>query len=316
MKRETQKKVEYSIDLLRRSEAMALRFNPELGFSLAFSGGKDSQVLYHVAQMAGVRFRAFFSPTSVDPPQLIRFIKRNYPEVEFIKLHTNIYEMAKKKKILPTMIRRWCCAEFKERHGAGTCTLIGIRREESSRRATRNEVEVSSRKFSEDFDQFSEHQEKMITCVGGKDKILISPILTWTEEDVWDFLNSQGIPHCELYDRGYKRIGCIMCPMSNYKQKLREMREYPHVLRKWLETIEWLDENVWRYNEKIENITYKQRLHWWISGLNLEEYRTRYLTPSLFTDEQMGEDELDKLIKAAYERKETRNNTRAKKVAD
>lgn len=237
--------------------------------------------------------------------------------MEFTKLRTNIYEMAKKKKILPTMLRRWCCAEFKERHGAGTCTLIGIRREESSRRAKRNEVEVSSRKFSEDFDQFSEHQEKMITCVGGKDKILISPILTWTEEDVWDFLNSQGIPHCELYDRGYKRIGCIMCPMSSFKQKLREMREYPHVLRKWLETIEWLNDNVWKYNEKIEQgITTKQRLHWWISGLSLPEFRQQHLAPSLFSNQELGEDEIDKIIKAAYEGNKAHHNPSPGSVAD
>ena len=71
----------------------------------------------------------------------------------------------------------------------------------------------------EDFDQWSEHQEKMVTCVGGKDKILVSPIIHWTEKDVWEFLNAQNIPHCSLYDKGYKRIGCILCPMSNYKQK-------------------------------------------------------------------------------------------------
>ena len=51
----------------------------------------------------------------------------------------------------------------------------------------------------------------------------------------------------------------------------RQFFDLVAVLRKWLETIEWLDKNVWQFNEKIENITYKQRLHWWISGLNLEK---------------------------------------------
>ena len=239
---------------------------------------------------------------------MIRFIRRQYPDVEFTPLKTNIFEMAKKKRILPTMIRRWCCAEFKERQGAGKVTLIGIRHEESSRRAARNEVEVSSRKFSENFDQFSEHQEQMVTCVSGRDKILLSPILHWTEEEVWDFLNSSGVPHCELYDRGYRRIGCIMCPMSTMRQKLREMEEYPHVLRKWCQTIEWLDEHVWKYNEKIENITLRDRIHWWISGLNLEEYIQRYMYPSLFSQDELGEDRITKLIKAAYEGKGTKDN--------
>lgn len=36
-------KIEYSINLLRKSEEMALRMDPENGFYLAFSGGKDSQ---------------------------------------------------------------------------------------------------------------------------------------------------------------------------------------------------------------------------------------------------------------------------------
>lgn len=300
MKESTKIKLEYSINLLRKSEALALRYDPQNGFALAFSGGKDSQVLYHVAEMAGVKFHAFFAPTSVDPPAVIRFIRRQYPEVEFMKLKTNIFEMAKKKRILPTMMRRWCCAEFKEVYGAGKVTLIGIRREESSRRAKRNEVEVSSRKFSENFDQFSEHEEEMVTCVSGKDKILVSPILNWTEDDVWDFLNSEGIPHCELYDKGYKRIGCIMCPMGTQKQKIREMRDFPHVLRKWCQTIEWLDENVWKFNEKIENISTRDRIHWWISGLNLEEFRQRYMSQTIFSKEEMGEDVIEKLIEAAF----------------
>lgn len=51
------KKIDYSIALLRKAESMALRLDPENGFYLAFSGGKDSQALYHIAQMAGVIFK-------------------------------------------------------------------------------------------------------------------------------------------------------------------------------------------------------------------------------------------------------------------
>ena len=61
------KKIDYSIALLRKAESMALRLDPENGFYLAFSGGKDSQALYHIAQMAGVKFKAHMNLTSVDP---------------------------------------------------------------------------------------------------------------------------------------------------------------------------------------------------------------------------------------------------------
>ncbi|WP_293738938.1 phosphoadenosine phosphosulfate reductase family protein [uncultured Parabacteroides sp.] len=235
-----QDKINYSIALLRKCEKMALDYDPENGFYLAFSGGKDSQVLYHLAIMAGVKFKAHMNLTSIDPPDVIRFVKRNYPDVELIKPEMSIYDMALKKHILPTMIIRWCCAEFKEMSGAGKVTLIGIRHEESVKRSKRNEIEISNHKFSGNFDQFSEHKEQMVTCVGGKDKILVSPIIHWTDRDVWDFLNGNRIGHCSLYDEGYKRIGCILCPMSNRKQKLKDIKRFPHVKRKWVQTIQQL----------------------------------------------------------------------------
>ena len=84
-------RMDKSIALLRKAEHLARMYDPENGFYLAFSGGKDSQALYHIAQMAGVKFRAHFSPTTVDPPQLIRFIRRQYPDVEFRKVKMSIY---------------------------------------------------------------------------------------------------------------------------------------------------------------------------------------------------------------------------------
>lgn len=93
----------------------------------------------------------------------------------------SIYEMAKKKHIVPTRTLRWCCAEYKEFSGSGKVTLIGIRKQESERRAKRNEVELSGHKFSGTFDQWEEHEDTMVTCVGGRDKILVSPIIYWTE---------------------------------------------------------------------------------------------------------------------------------------
>lgn len=259
-----QQKIEYSIALLKKAEKLAIRYDSEDGFFLAFSGGKDSQALYHIAQMAGVKFKAHFSPTTVDPPQLIRFIRRNYPDVVFGKVKKNIYQVAVEKQILPSMRIRWCCAEFKENAGAGKVTLIGIRHQESARRSKRKEVEVSGRKFSGHIDQFEEwsaeqmkkkyknlnqdqfsyDKEKEIRCINGKDSILISPIIDWTDKDVWEFLNDVAkVPHCELYDRGYKRIGCILCPMSSPKQKRREMQDFPYVKEKWLQAIERIRQN-------------------------------------------------------------------------
>lgn len=272
MRESLKKKIEYSIDLLRKSEKMAIRLDPEDGFYLAFSGGKDSQALYHIALMAGVKFKAHMNLTSVDPPEVIRFVKKQYPDVELIKPKMSIYDMALKKHILPTMRLRWCCAEFKEMSGAGKVTLIGIRKEESARRSKREEVSTSikGKRTEETFDQWSEHQEKMVTCVGGKDKILVSPIIHWTEQDVWEFLNDVvKVPHCKLYDEGYTRIGCILCPMSNRKSKLRDIERFPHAKRRWVQTIEKL-KNAGYINNNFDDAEFA--FEWWISGKNYKEF--------------------------------------------
>ena len=262
MNKAFEKKLNHSIELLQKAERIALKYNSGDGFYLAFSGGKDSQALYHVAKMAGVKFKAHMSLTSVDSPQVIRFVKKEYPDVVLHKPKMSIYQDAILRQILPTMRVRWCCADFKESAGAGQVTLIGIRAAESSRRAKRHEVEVSRKKFSGNLDEFEqwskeqiEKQQKKskrkinedefsvksdneVRCINGKDSILVSPIFQWTDKDVWYFLNNViKAPHCSLYDEGYTRIGCILCPMSSPKSKLRDIKRFPHVKRNWIEAI-------------------------------------------------------------------------------
>lgn len=264
-------KMKHSIQLLKKAEKLSLMYDPEDGYFCAFSGGKDSQALYHITQLSGFKFKPHFSPTTVDPPALIKFIRRNYPDVIFGRVEKNIYDMAVEKQILPTQRVRWCCAEYKEMAGAGKVTLIGIRHAESVRRSKRNEVEISNRKFSGNFeqftkwqeekirkkyknlnqDQFSYDQQQQVRCIGGKDSILVSPIIDWTERDVWEFLNKVcEVPHCELYDKGYHRIGCICCPMSSRKQKLKEIEDYPYVKAKWIEAIKKI-----RMGETVRKVT-------------------------------------------------------------
>lgn len=269
-----QNKIDYSVDLLRRSEEMALRLDPDNGFYLAFSGGKDSQALYHIAKLAGVRFKAHMSLTSVDPPEVIRFVKQNYPDVELIKPKMSIYDMALKKHMLPTRTFRWCCAMYKEIHGDGKITLTGVRWQESARRSKLSEFEKgrngNKNRYTGNFDQFADHNETMISCMGnGKEKIILSPIIRWTESDVWEFLNESGIKHCKLYDQGYKRIGCILCPMSKYSSKLKDIDRFPHVKKKWIDTISKLIE---QGKTKRNIIDAELGFRWWISGESFDKF--------------------------------------------
>lgn len=258
-----QKKILHSIELLRKAERLAKSYDKENGYYLAFSGGKDSQCLYHMAKLAGVQFQAHMNLTSVDPPEVIRFVRKQYPDVLLSKPHDSIYNVAIRKKILPTRRVRWCCEEYKEMAGAGKVTLIGIRKAESVRRAKRNEVEINNRSFSGTLDELEDYRkqktakakqrkaqkngegvtivnadgERVLGCIRGKESLLISPIIEWTDKEVWLFLNTLGIAHCELYDQGFNRIGCIICPMSSPKQQAKGMMRWPHVKRNWIKAI-------------------------------------------------------------------------------
>lgn len=253
-------KIQHSVELIRKAEKIALIYDKENGFYNTFSGGKDSQALYYIVKMSGVKFKTHINFTSVDPAEVVRFVKTEYPSVIRHKPQMSIYDIAITKGLLPTGRKRWCCSIYKEVGGAGKVTLIGIRREESIRRSKRKEVELRSKKFSGNIDEFKEwsneqieHKKKRtlknqdefsvktdneIRCIKGKDSILISPIFDWTQKDVWFFLNNIiKAPHCKLYDEGQTRLGCIMCPMSSMKQKQKDIKKYPYVKKKWIDAI-------------------------------------------------------------------------------
>ena len=59
-------------------------------------------------------------------------------------------------------------------------------------------------------------------------KTLVNPIIDWSDDEVWEFIRKYGVPYCELYDKGKKRLGCIGCPMdtATRKQGLDEYKKY------------------------------------------------------------------------------------------
>ena len=133
----------------------------ERGFHVAFSGGKDSQVLLALFEMSGVKFHAEMQVTSVDSPNLMRFVREQYPNIKLNLPKRNMRELILSKGMLPTRQARFCCAELKEKAGAGCCTAIGIRKSESTNRAKRHPVEVIGHRIGYDIvdGKLYQHQE-------------------------------------------------------------------------------------------------------------------------------------------------------------
>lgn len=115
-------------------------FEPPEGYYLAFSGGKDSQCIYHLAKMAGVKFEAHYHVTSVDPPELIYFIREHYPDAIFGIPHDDngkrisMWSLIVQNNMPPTRMARYCCAKLKETYGDGRMVMTGVRWAESTRR--------------------------------------------------------------------------------------------------------------------------------------------------------------------------------------
>lgn len=232
-----QEKIDHSIALIRKAEKLALVMQPETGFHVGFSGGKDSQVVLELVKMAGVKYRAVYNVTTNDPADNVRFIKHHYPDVEFSIPEKSYFQLIAQKGV-PTMFNRWCCALFKETAGVGCVVLTGVRKEESRKRAAYKEVSKFTRNKEDkeeiDLDKMEENE---FQCVGGKDKFMVYPVLEWTEKDVWQFICERGLPVNPCY-KTHKRVGCVFCPFARPKDVRAYCETHPQLKAAFIHAIE------------------------------------------------------------------------------
>lgn len=280
-----------AIQFIRNAEKLALRMD-ERGFYVAFSGGKDSQVLLALVEMSGVKYHAEMQVTSVDSPNLMCFVRKHYPQVKLNLPKRNMRKLILDKGMLPTRNARFCCSELKEQAGAGCCTCIGIRKAESVKRAKRHPIEVIGQRIGYDIIDGKLHEQNSwggqlfdnerpvnIYCVSGKDKVVISPIFEWTDSDVWEFIHEHKLPYCGLYDKGFHRIGCLFCPMASSREKARELQMFPKFAeRVYIRAIRTLMEE-----GKYDIFdTPEQVFQWWLSGKPVKEWLARQNLTSVF----------------------------------
>ena len=205
-----EEKLEKSLLTIREYEAAALKADPA-GYYVCDSYGKDSTVLVDLFRKAGVKFTAHHSLTTIDPPELIHFGRRHHldtvahrPKIPLLK------KLAESNKGPPTRILRWCCADYKESSGNGGVKAIGVRASESPRRAA---------------------TWRVVTHDRNSDTLVVAPILYWTDNDIWHHIRINGTPYCSLYDEGFKRLGCVGCPMSSRRKE--EFARWPGYEKAW-----------------------------------------------------------------------------------
>lgn len=228
-------------------------FEPEEGYYLAFSGGKDSVVCKALLDMAQCKYDATYRVTSVDPPELVHFIQREHPDVkrevpryEDTGKPITMWNLIPKKLMPPTRIARYCCQFLKEDGGDGRMTVTGVRWAESRNRQINQGVVTFMARNKQITKDLTENKDFSLTMRGGvvltndnaesrrmveqcykRHKTTVNPIIDWTDRDVWDFIRAEGIPYCSLYDEGFTRLGCIGCPMARQHGREREFARWP-----------------------------------------------------------------------------------------
>jgi len=246
-----EKKVNASLNRLKA-------FQRDEGYYLAFSGGKDSVVCKALLDMANLKYDAHYRITSVDPPELIRFIRYEHPEVSReVPVYKNgrrgenwngkpitMWNLIPWKLTPPTRVIRYCCQFLKEDGGDGRMTVTGVRWAESrNRKENQGPVTIYDKQARR---EFGDNPDFTLTNKGGvvlvndntdsrrmvencykRHKTTVNPIIEWSDKDVWDFIHAHGIHYCSLYDEGFSRLGCIGCPLARKHGREMEFNRWP-----------------------------------------------------------------------------------------
>lgn len=212
-------------------------------------------MIKRLAEMAKVPVVWHYNVTTIDPPELVHFIKRVHPDVIRIPpRHGNFFKRAEHKGF-PSVLNRWCCAEYKEGQTPSDVTmLMGIRSQESSKRSQR-------------WGNINAHFRT--------NALVVNPSFQWDDSEVWEFIRDERLPYCSLYDEGFKRLGCVGCPQSDLK---KAFLRWPKYRDKWHRLFQrlWAKRSGtrWRGKRWFGDTYFKDAdamFHWWAYERTLPE---------------------------------------------
>ena len=171
-----QKKVKQSIKLL---QSVQKRYDGEI--EIAYSGGKDSDVILQLAKESDIKYRAIYKNTTIDPPGTLGHVREM--GVEILRAKTSFFHLVAQKGF-PSRFTRFCCKELKE-YKVLNKSIIGVRKVESRKRSERYDEPTECRYYGAKKEE--NHVEQ------------IYPILEWTDEDVRDFIIDRKLKLAPIY---------------------------------------------------------------------------------------------------------------------
>lgn len=270
-----------AIERLKVASDISLRLYKQ-PLVITYSGGKDSDVLLHLAEISGIPFEVLHSLTTADAPQTVYHVRDTFHRLECKGIKCTVdkhkqpdgsrvtmWNLIPPKLMPPTRLVRYCCAALKEASGKGRFIATGVRWDESSaRKKTRGTMEIiASRKensliLSNDNDE----RRRLYETCQLKGKRVVNPIIDWSDEDIWSYAAKLTLN--PLYECGFSRIGCIGCPMAGTSGRQFEFSIFPQFKAAYIRAFEKMLEErkrrgkiggTWR-----DGTTGVDIYHWWM----------------------------------------------------
>ena len=255
---EQDKKVEIAYERYRWAAKEAERLF-DMPLVVQYSGGKDSDVILQLAKESGVTFRVTHNLTTADPPDNVYYIRRVFAALreEAIDCRINVprrslWRIMRETLVIPSRVMRVCCSELKERKMPDAPYIVtGVRWAESAgRRAksgiamvytasahTRGEQAATAAGLLTTDDASSRRLFEQCQMKGVR---VLNPIIDWSDDDVWSYLASRGIEGNPLYKEGWKRIGCVGCPLAGRRAGELAFARYPKLYKAWYDAVAYV----------------------------------------------------------------------------
>ena len=240
---------------------------------VSYSGGKDSLVALHLTLSAGLEPRMLFNNTGIELPETLEAVRLAAEKwgLDVVEASAgDAFWRAVRYFGPPARDYRWCCK---------VCKLAPLARV-ARREWPDGALNVVGQRGFESFDRARSPRVWRNRWV--PQLLAISPIQEWTQMHVWLYIAKHRLPYNKLYDMGFDRVGCFMCPASTMAE-LRIVEEtHPDLWAKWLAVLEewrrrlgmpdeWITLGLWRWNAPA---TQKERLAR-KAGVDLSRYEWR-----------------------------------------
>jgi phosphoadenosine phosphosulfate reductase len=195
----------------------------ELPVTVSFSGGKDSLAVLNIARKAVKRLEAFYIDTGLEFPETARFAEKAASSMGvplIVERAGTAFDENFPAFGPPAKDFRWCCKVCKlgpitrllSRYKKGVVTIDGKRRYESFQRGGIGSTEKNP-------------------FVPGQTSIY--PIKDWRALEVWLYIRMENLQYNELYDKGFERIGCWLCPAALQAEYHRMKELHPDLYDGW-----------------------------------------------------------------------------------